>query len=728
MFLPTLIRRLTVCSALALTLTAMGAYARASAAADWDKADSAITLIPADAAFYSSMLRNREQFLAIRHSNAWAKVESMPVVQMGLSMYRMQLTNPNSGPAKFEQTLKNPEVQKIVKLAKQMVSDEVFAYGDDSCIDFLELVQNVMGAVRYGPTVMRATGEAGADAPAKAVMAALAQNIDLIAAPNMVVGFKVKNTDLAKEELIKLETMANIVLEMNEKTKGRFKKTKVGNYDYLVLSLDGGMFPWEEVPMERLTEAEANEGDAQRIIDRLKESKLVIAVGIRDNYLLVSIGSSLECVERLGQGTRLVDRSELKPLAKFVDQRLTSLGYISEELNHQINNQRQSIDNVLGLVDKLLPMAKLSVEQNERIRKDATALAEDLKRLIPKVGAQAGLSFLSERGIESCQYAWGDYSRLDSSKPLGLLDHVGGNPILAIVARAKTSVTDYDLIVKWIKLGYGYAEEFALPNAPEDQRENFTKFMETARPLFVRLDKANRELLIPALADGQSAVVLDAKLTSKRFVKSLPATEKAMPMLEPAIVMGVSDAKLLKKAMSEYRAVANGLIDAARQIEGSEVPANLEIPAPVETTVSAGTIYSFKLPEEWGVDEKIVPNFGLSENVAVFSASREHTERLLKATPPAAGAVLGKADRPMAVAVWLDWAGLVQAATPWIDFAVDQAATSNHSSDAERKTIVDQVHIGIDVLKTVESLAAESYIEDGALVSHALLEIHDVVK
>ena len=46
-----------------------------------------------------------------------------------------------------------------------------------------------------------------------------------------------------------------------------------------------------------------------------------------------------------------------------------------------------------------------------------------------------GLSFLADRGVEGYRYAWGGHDRLDGSKPLGLLEHVGGNPILGVVVR-----------------------------------------------------------------------------------------------------------------------------------------------------------------------------------------------------------------------------------------------------------------------------------------------------
>jgi small subunit ribosomal protein S2 len=38
-----------------------------------------------------------------------------------------------------------------------------------------------------------------------------------------------------------------------------------------VLELDGAMVPWDEMPMDKFKEMEAEEGDAQKIIDRLKE-------------------------------------------------------------------------------------------------------------------------------------------------------------------------------------------------------------------------------------------------------------------------------------------------------------------------------------------------------------------------------------------------------------------------------------------------------------------------
>ncbi len=269
-------------------------------------------------------------------------------------------------------------------------------------------------------------------------MSALAQHIDQIKFPGLLIGFKLKNTALASEELIKLETIGNIVLEGMEQTKGRFKKTKVGKYEYLTFTLDGEMVPWDELPLDKFKEMELKEGDAEKVLQRLKKTTLVIGLGLHDKYLLVSIGSSLKCLEEFGKNKRLIDRPELKPLLKFADRRLTGVGYISAEMSERLGNQRKTVDCVRTLLDQFLPQTKLSDEQKERIRKDVEGLAEDLKTLFPKLGARVGLSFLADRGIEGFQYAWGDFGRLDSSKPLGVLQHVGGNPFLGVAARDET--------------------------------------------------------------------------------------------------------------------------------------------------------------------------------------------------------------------------------------------------------------------------------------------------
>ncbi len=213
-----------------------------------------------------------------------------------------------------------------------------------------------------------------------------------------------------------------------------------------------------------------------------------------------------------------------------------------------------------------------------------------------------------------------------------MLEHIGGSPALALVNRGKVSVANYDRLTKWLGVGYRYFEKYGVPKIPPGDREKFEKAAASFKPLVLRLDSTTRDMLLPALADGQIGVVLDTKLSSKQFAQALPATETPLRMLEPALVLGVSDAELLRKACTEYKSIINDMIDAARQIEGSEIPADFRLPdAVLKSNKKKGyTLFTYPLPEAWGVDTHVLPNAGLS-------AERGGRNALPRAQPQAAG-------------------------------------------------------------------------------------------
>jgi hypothetical protein len=706
--------------------------ARLARAAEAAKLDTSLKLIPENAAFYSCMLRNREQVEAVANSRAWKRIMDMPVVKMALDQYKQEAGKEGTVPNTIEAMLKKPDVIKVLDLLRDMGSQEIFCAGDENYISTMELMLQVMNAMQYGPMVAQIAGGGLGTNPnqiqIQMLLAALAENPERMKVPDSVMGFKIKDAAAAKEQMKVLEDLVTKTLDDIPELKGKFKRTKVGNSEYLVLSLDGSMIPWDQVPMDQLKGMEGEKGSADKVIARVKKMTLTISLGMRDNYLLLAVGPSTDYLSRLGTGKLLADRAELKPLAKHADKRLTGISYVSKPMINQMSRTKKDIDDMVGIFKELMPSSGLPDEMIIRITKDVTALAKDIKGLMPEQGAMMAFSFLSDRGIETYQYAWGEHPNLDGSKPLGLLQHVGGAPLLAAVNRTKVSISDYDLMVKWFNVGYGYFEEFGLPNIPETERKKAEGFLKEVKPLAKRFDKATREMLYPALADGQAALVIDAKLQSDRFIASLPKTEKPMPMIEPALIVGVSDAELLRKAFSEYREVIDGAINAARKIEGADIPKEIKVPEPKVSQAASGTIYAYALPSEWGVDAKIVPNFGLGKDVGVFSLSREHTERLLNTTPLKFQGVLADAKRPLAGATAVDTAGLIDAAAPWVNLGAQEILKQQGIEGTQKTDILSQVQTALEVLKVFRGATSEMYIEDGALVNHSLAEIRDIEK
>ncbi|HYW79991.1 MAG TPA: hypothetical protein VE890_10470, partial [Thermoguttaceae bacterium] len=571
--------------------------------------DTSLKLIPDDAAFYSASLRMGEQVDAVRSSNAWGKLKSMPLVQMGLAIYTMQAANPQSVPGQIKAAWDNPQTRKPIDLLLDMGSQEIFCYGDKDLGDTILLLQQFAGAMRYGPMMMELSDDASElsqdERQAMLMFGVLSENLELLKIPSMVMGFKLSDTDRATQQLALLEQLATPLFAMEPMLEGRLKRTEVDGNEYLTVSLDGGMIPWDEVPVEKLKEIEKTEGDAERLIARIKEMTLVVALGVRDDYLLLSVGASTDALAGLGQGPSLADRPELKPLEKFADERLVSIAYLSEDFAKRISSGKGDIDDLVEFAQQALPTVdELNDDQKERILKDIGDLAEEIKAAIPEPGPIMAFSFLAEQGIEGYQYNWTEPAGLDSSKPLTILQHLGGDPLIAFVGRGVHSPEAYDSLVKWAKVGYGYFKEFALPEMSEKDRQEYEKVVELLGPLVKRLDKANRELMIPAFADSQGALVLDRKLRSKQFCQGMPETDEPMPMLEPAIVLGVSDAELARKACQEYRAVADGVLDAVREINPGEIPDDFRIPDPKVNETDLGTISGYDLPTEWGLDKK----------------------------------------------------------------------------------------------------------------------------
>jgi hypothetical protein len=700
------------------------------------KYGNSLDWVPADSVFYSASLRLHEQLDIVAKSKAWDKLKNLPVVQMGYGFFQMSFYAPGGPGDQVRDFLAQSENKELVDLVCDSVSSEVVMFGDRSSADFVDIALRTMNAVRYGSMMARA--ESGAnqeDVSARILFNSLDANRDKLSAPGVVFGFKLTDVKRAQNQLKRLEDLVKPQLEAEPQLRGRLKHTSVSGIDYLALELDGSMVPWDQVPWQRL---EDKPGQYDKLREKLRGLRLVIYAGVRNDYLLFAIGSSPAQLAALGQGTPLADVPELAALAKYSGERLTEVNFVSKSLLASIGYSSSDFDQLVDVARQLLPEAGLPADLNDRIVKDAAELIGDLKGAIPEPAAHLSFSFLTPRGVEGYSYDWTQNLYLDASKPLELLNHAGGSPLLAAVSRSKYSPQQYESLRKWVQKAFGYFEEIALPRFNGHERDEYTKFKEFALPLVQRLDKATGTMLLPALADGQVGLVLDAKLKSKSWFREMPQGDQELPMLEAAIVFGVSDAELLKKACDEYRAVADIVFNKAKEMHPGEIPADFKLPSAESREVKPGTLYWYKIPaDEMGIDAQLLPNAGLSKNVAVLSLEPAHTEQLLTSTPlvVTADGPLSDRSRPLASAASFNWAGTIDAAGPWIDFAVRQFAPRSGGAgqiaeaandDPSTRMILDQVHTFLEILKVLRTTESATYQDGAAMVTHSLTVFHDV--
>jgi hypothetical protein len=212
----------------------------------------------------------------------------------------------------------------------------------------------------------------------------------------------------------------------------------------------------------------------------------------------------------------------------------------------------------------------------------------------------------------------------------------------------------------------------------------------------------------------------------------MPASKQALPMAELALVVGISDPAAFKKAMTEYRDIVSEMITKLKEKNPGEIPQDFQLPPAETETAGSGTLYKFSLPKEAGIDAQLAPTGGIGEHVAVFATTPSLATRVLTATPVASQGLLGKqAGKACATMTTFSWVGLVDAVTPWIEFAVREHApgAEGASADADPPHVADilsQVRTGLDILKCWKSTEVVTTIENGVTMSHSITTIKDL--
>ncbi len=716
---------------LALATLALAALpARPVRAAGGTGPETSLPLIPADAAFYSTGLRYKEQLDLFLKSKAFASLRDMPTVRLGMGLLQQQWSDPDGKLKPVRDFVEQPENQELLALLGDAFSNEIFLYGGHTWGDFTELMLQIQGGMRYGPAMMQATGKAKNLDPGKVqgmvVLNVLNQNQDLIKVPDLIIGFRLSDTKKAENQLKRLEMLLGQLQDQAPPLKGRVKRTKVGDGNFLTLNLDAEMIPWDQV---NLKELEQKPGEYDKLIKKLRGLKLTISLGVQGKYLLLGVGPSAEHLAALGgPGKKLIDRPELKPLEKAAGKKLTSIGYASKAFRAKANTNKKDFDGLADMAKGLLPEAGLPEAKQKQIAKDIDGLVADLKKFIPDQGAELSFAFMTDGGYESYTYDHGTFNQLDSSKPLTLLDHVGGNPILAFAGRSKNSGQAYAFLTKWVKVAFAHGEDIFVEKLDKEEKEKYQEARKALLPLVSRLDEITGQLLLPALADEQTAFVIDAKWSSKQWHQAMPAADKPLPMLELGLVVGVSDADKLRKAMSDYRTTANEMIAAVRRLvpEKEKFP-EFAIPEPQTQKTQAGELYYWPLPAEWGLDKRVAPTLGVSKTVGVVTPSQEMAERLLTrkklVLPP--NSPLADARRPLAGAFYCNFPGFVEALTPWVDFALEKAELPP-GAPIDKESLGKQVHTLLDVLKCYRGTTSATYLEGGVLVTHSQSVFQDL--
>jgi len=692
------------------------------------KTNTSLSLVPGDAAVFGTMLRNKEQLDLFYNSNAYKTLRSLPAVKDGLAMAMAQLGKEGGGPLQmYKQFMEDKDNQELLALLGDAASDELFVYMGKTWNDLLKAAIRVNEGQSLGTYRALLNNEDPTRGQARGALLALQEHVNLIKAPELVFGFKLKDTKKADDQLKRLEKLAG-ALEGIAPLKGKFKRTKIGEGDFLTLVLDAAtLVPWDDVNLKNF---EDKKDEFDDLIKHAKKQTLTISLGVQGKYLLLGFTSTTKEIEAIGgKGKSLAERSEFQPLAKHAAKKLTGISYVSKEFLNAAAGYQGNVENYAKLAkDALKKVDTLRDERRKAIEKDIDGLAAQLKKWYTyEYGASIGFSYMTDTGYEGWAYNYSNHDNLKGVKSK-LHNYFGSDPIFAAAGAFKCDGTLYNETVSWSKKVYGHVEGALFDFIDQDMKDKYNEVTKVFFPILKRIDETTSKSLIPAMKDTGLGLVLDAKWSSKAWHKDM-MLPKEMPMLELGVLLGISDAKMFAQALKEYRITINELIEKARGVQGGENIPDFKIPAAQSEKVTAGTLYWWPVPEEAGLDKQVQPVFAIGKDVSLLTFSKKHAERLLTPTPlKAKYAPLERLGDAIGVSV-LNWPALIDAATPWVEFGVMAAPIPEGAKGQPGKAaILRQVKVGLEILKAFKGSASVSYLEDGKLVTQTQLVIKDIEK
>jgi hypothetical protein len=757
---------------------------------------TSLKFIPDDAAFYGSSLRMKQQLETFIRSRAFARLRDSAITKVVVEeiqrKWNAAAPNPAEGQPDAVTATQAPdsaegddeagdesflglpssdldaairdmkdfwsdsENRKLVALGLDALSQEVFFYGDNNFIDCVRAFQKFNGEL----TIWLSVGYV------QPVMEFWLHSLDKFPTPAFVVGAKLSDEDGARSLLVRVETAVRESLQEFPEIARELHREKIGSGEFLTLRLDGSKIRWnkwlgpyspkegspgeDEVPCgtAKFPKTAKEPPDAEPgplkmaeivffagLANAFKDRSVTLSLGVLDGYLLFSFGeTNAHLAKCVANSPRLIDREEFALLRKFADKPLTSIRYVSAEFSRVMKQSWDHFDSVFTQFAMLGAMAMEENAAQTRRLAEIKALAAETIKLAPEPGALLHWQYLTPDGYESFSYDYGGGDKaLDGSQQLTILEHVGDEPLIVFAARHKGQSERNQLWARQLAVLIPTLDLIPRAYLSDEYAATYSSIKKAVMPLVKRLQVITAGQLLPALADGQSALIVDAQSrpeavdflsTGEFFVpRTGPARLTELPLPAPALVYGITDARLFERACDSYFRLLKDAARTLHRLNPEKIP-DVELPNPAISEVSGGKMYVFSLHGPEAAENQIALTGVLGANVAIGSLSPEQAQRLLKKSKFTSLNVIRRIEQPAARIWYVNIAGLTDRfVEPWI---MHYSAGAVKDKDFFRDQIAPWFQAILEVVECLRRSAGVDYFENGALVEFRVSVFEDL--
>jgi hypothetical protein len=736
-----------------------------------------LELVSADVAFYSGFYNLKDLVQSVVESRAVQRLkglELLPVLKRLVEETIAEASDEGMQGAslgawsleQFQERLQNPAVQEILAVLADMHSQEVFVAGDETW-SRLSLTYSQLGMLRSLSGIVANIAQVSEEGDVESlsreeILSQLLEEYlskveEAIQVPRLVIGWRARDVERVATQINMLRGLLGVTAMGVPQLAGRVRNEVIDGTDFTLIVISGTDVPWEEIltarrqPVEFSPEeiaqlepeiAAAIMADAEppaflfRLVERLRDLQLVIALGMRDDWVLLGLGPDVEMLKLPAEDRRLSQRAEVREILARVEGKPNALSYASGSWRGGSSQELSALDVARDVFFSWAERQKFPKEVQSRLEK----LRGDLERLEKiaakserKQGASVAVSWCSSRGLEELILSWAEGG--DSApEPLGVLQFLGGDPIAAMAVGRVPLVDIYEFVAWgaeiWMEPLLRASEE-GFEFEDEQERRTRRNILARLRYLGGEFDHWMRTDLLPAFEPGEMAFLLDAKMKSRQPVAGLPYSEKPLPVPELALVVTVRDRSKLEKAFQEGKDLWAQLWQILEDSDGPELE-ELGLP-PVECRETpAGRVCQISLETpNMEFDPRLRPTLIVGEKVLVLCLSAETAERLLQAKPLEPVGLLEEPNKPRSLGGFLSFHRLWDAVELWAQHLTSEALRESEGLREGDREILDAWNHDLKVIfalfRCLRSISVEVTRERPSLtVTRTLVEIRDL--
>ncbi len=652
----------------------VGQPLRAQSSADQSQlSQSALSIAPQDAAFVATSLNLRESWAEFLNGNFVRELMQIPYVQRleAAIKEKMQTDDPNV--AKAMAMLRSPNGKILMNIGSDMFSQEFFVIGGSEWCTFAE------GFAELQAEINAAAG-GGEEAMKEFVLGLGKDVLDEIEIPTTVIGFRLTSDANVRTFLDVLESTIRFGLGSIEPVKPflqELKRNDLTNGQILTWTVNAEMIPWDQLPIADLTDEQ--KGMVDHLTELLEDRQITVSLGTIDNRLMIAISEEADVLQKLGQGENLLGHPRLKQLVAAAPPKMRSVSFTSaawRAASYQLNfgNYFGNLAAQIGSAGKATTDDEKVTELIEQAVEDAQEVDEQLAQIIEEFDDALMYSYATKQGIEGQAWDWTKNPFLANAKPMSILKNAGTKPLVVMAVKTQWPKQLGEIVEDVIDMIPDYADRII---EAELLREEDVEHLELVTDKILPLVKEGiailREKICPSLDKHENLLAVAAQLTTTTLGEDSPPIPEPLPILEIAGASRLSNRDLFLSGCEDMLELMNKVVVLVRELKPDAVPESYTIPVPEEESIAGGTRYYYNLPKEGLPIEGIQAQILVTNNAITYGYSTRQVTDMAEEKPLVTRPAWLTSDSEVAAVSYVDFAGLLAAAKPWITFALVSA-------------------------------------------------------